>query len=110
MGSNRSVSSPVAKPACVYLLHFVDGSHYIGVTSIGVSNRLRRHLAGYGSTWVYRKALLVGPPEVGAVEWWPSMSSALNAERRHKRHRAKLYSKCEVCRRLKYGEGEQSVS
>ena len=97
MGRCAPVPDSFNRPAAVYLLHFADGSHYIGTTSAGVDRRLRRHISGYGSIWVYRKVLQVGPPTVGAVEWWPSMISALTAERKHKRYRREFYAKCSVC-------------
>ncbi len=105
MRFTSSDGSASCRSACVYLLHFADGMHYIGFTSVGVSARLRRHLAGYGSTWVYRKVLAVGVPEVGATEWYPSVISARRAERKYKRDRRPLYAKCEVCRRLRDGKG-----
>jgi predicted GIY-YIG superfamily endonuclease len=91
-GGNHIRSGP-----CVYLLHFPDGSHYIGYTRLDPIERLRRHLAGRGSGWVYRRAQRVGVPLLGVVEFQVSVSAAIKAERHYKRHSWKLRSRCVFC-------------
>lgn len=82
---------------CVYLLHFPDGSHYTGYTGVGPIERLRRHLSGRGSGWVYRRAVRMGAPLLGVVEFQVTRSAAVKAERHYKRHSWKLRSRCVFC-------------
>jgi predicted GIY-YIG superfamily endonuclease len=83
--------------ACCYLLHFPDGSHYIGHTSKHPLERLRRHCGGSGSRWVARRAARVGLPVLGAVMWVGSRSSARALERKLKNYRKTIYEKCGRC-------------
>lgn len=82
---------------CVYLLHFPDRSHYTGYTGIGPIERLRRHLSGRGSGWVYRRAARKGAPMLGVVEFQVTRSAAQKAERYYKRHPLELRARCVFC-------------
>ena len=95
--------------ACVYVLHFPDGGHYVGFSSVGPERRLRRHVSGRGSGWVYRRAQRVGVPVVGAVVWYGTVVEARRMERVWKRRRPGLKERCEVCRRSD-GKGVQADS
>jgi len=97
MVKTRKDDTIVGGAACVYLLHFPNHSHYIGHTTTGTYRRLRRHLSGRGSRWVYNHIRSSGEPEIGAVVWFETVWEAVQEERRYKRYWAKLVSKCEVC-------------
>jgi len=84
-------------PCAVYLLHFPDGSHYIGSTSITAHRRFKRHLAGSGSRWVAQHSLRVGKPELALVIPYPGIHLARLDEKRHKANRQPLYNRCPFC-------------
>ena len=87
--------------AWVYLLHFDDGVHYIGATSGGVADRLRRHRAGRGSRWVYRRIKVGINFELGAVQGFSSIRQAFENERQFKKNRRLIYKDCVVCNSAK---------
>lgn len=88
---------PVEAVHCVYLLHFPDGGHYIGMTSKGALHRLARHLGGRGSRYVARRHREVGEPVLGLVVRYSSRDEAFRMEKVHKRNPQYLRRRCKVC-------------
>lgn len=86
-----------AGPHFVYLLHFPNGAHYIGATSVGTDTRLKRHLSGRGSRYVHRLSLRWGPPIVALAIPYPSRRAAFTAERQFKRRSYQLKARCPLC-------------
>lgn len=93
--SGESVPSP--GPHTVYYLHFPDGSHYLGATSVGPQARLKRHLQGKGSKYVYKRARRVGAPRIALQRAYPSRKLAFIAERKLKRNTWPLKRACPYC-------------
>jgi len=89
----------------VYILHFdkrywSNARHYIGYTSLGVSERIKKHRNGTGSMLV-RYALDKGCDfQIGLVETYPTKQEARYREIRLKREK-NLSRHCKICQELK---------
>ena len=92
---------PQPTPWNVYLLHFPDGTHYIGSTRLGSAVRYARHLSGRGSAYVKRKMLQVGRPVLALTIHLDSEDQARLFERRFKANRQPLYNRCPLCKKEK---------